>query len=143
MGKGVHDTVRFFKERYGEKDLTVIAIGPGGENLVRFACWVNEHDCASGRGGTGCVGGSKLLKAIVVKAPRRIPKAADTAAWKAAHKRALATIMEATEKGYTNGAGGLQWGDIYAMVDMVRKIAFREGIGAVLADGAEPTAPAR
>ena len=40
-GKGVHDTVKYFKNLYGEKDLTVIAIGPGGEKLSRFACWVN------------------------------------------------------------------------------------------------------
>ncbi|MCS6992208.1 MAG: aldehyde ferredoxin oxidoreductase family protein [Anaerolineales bacterium] len=92
-GKGVHDTVRYFKEKYGEKDLTVIAIGPAGENLVRYACWVNENDRASGRGGTGCVGGSKHLKAIVIKAEKVITKAADREAWKAAHKRALECIM--------------------------------------------------
>ncbi len=92
-GKGVHDTVKHFKEKYGEKDLTVIAIGPAGENLVKFACWVNENDRASGRGGTGCVGGSKKLKAIVVKAEKKMPKAADKDAWKSAHERALKAIM--------------------------------------------------
>ncbi len=92
-GKGVHDTVKYFKEKYGEKDLTVIAIGPAGENLVRFACWVNENDRASGRGGTGCVGGSKNLKAIVIKAEKKITKAEDREAWKAAGKRALECIM--------------------------------------------------
>ena len=50
-GKGVHDTVKYFKEKYGEKDLTVITIGPAGENLVKFANWMNEDDRASGRGG--------------------------------------------------------------------------------------------
>lgn len=274
-GKGVHDTVKFFRERYGEKDLSVIAIGPAGENLVKFACWVNENDRASGRGGTGCVGGSKLLKAVVIKSAKKMPKAANLDAWKPAQKRALATIMdernitsprkgglsvygtnvlmnitsamgalptknsmltsfgpsaekisgeyvkehilvedptchacpvackkeveikegpwkglrmesveyepawslgancgnddintvaklidmcndygmdaielghplsiymEATERGYTNGAGGLAWGDTMAMVEMARKIAMREGIGNVMADGAEATA---
>ncbi len=274
-GKGVHETVKYFKEKYGEKDLTVIAIGPGGENLVRFACWVNENDRASGRGGTGCVGGSKNLKAIVVKAPKKMPKAKDRDAWKPAHQRALATIMdeknvtsprkgglsvygtnvlmnivsnigalptrnsqltsfgekaervsgewvkehilvedptchacpvackkeveikegpfaglhmesleyepawafgancdnddaaaiaklidlcndysldaietgnvlsmymEASEKGYTNGSGGLRWGDTMGMVETVRKIAFREGVGNVLAESTERAA---
>lgn len=92
-GKGVHDTVKYFKEKYGEKDLTVIAIGPAGENLVKFACWVNEDDRASGRGGTGCVGGSKNLKAIVVKAEKTLTKAANRDAWKSAHERALKGIM--------------------------------------------------
>jgi aldehyde:ferredoxin oxidoreductase len=69
-GKGVHDTVKHFQQKYGEKDLTVITIGPSGEKLALFANWMNEDDRSSGRGGTGCVGGSKLLKAVVIKAPR-------------------------------------------------------------------------
>lgn len=93
-GKGVHDTVKHFQNKYGEKDLTVIAIGPAGENLVKFACWVNENDRASGRGGTGCVGGSKNLKAIVVKAEKKLIKAADREKWKAAHEKALKEIMD-------------------------------------------------
>jgi aldehyde:ferredoxin oxidoreductase len=93
-GKGVHDTVKYFQDKYGEKDLTVIAIGPAGENQVKFACWINEDDRASGRGGTGCVGGSKNLKAIVVKAKKAIVKASDREKWKEAHKTALAEIMD-------------------------------------------------
>lgn len=93
-GKGVHETVKFFQKKYGEKDLSVIAIGPGGEKLSRFACWVNENDRASGRGGTGCVGGSKNLKAIVVKAEKNIPRAHDLEKWKVAHAKALAELMD-------------------------------------------------
>src|SRR5512136_2352532 len=47
-GKGVHDTVKYFKKKYGEQDLSVIAIGQGGEKLSRFAAWINENDRASG-----------------------------------------------------------------------------------------------
>ncbi|MBI5293830.1 MAG: aldehyde ferredoxin oxidoreductase family protein [Chloroflexi bacterium] len=93
-GMGVHDTVKHFKEKYGEKDLTVITIGPAGENLVKFASWINENDRASGRGGTGCVGGSKNLKAVVVKAEKKIVKAENREKWKAAHSKALAEIMD-------------------------------------------------
>lgn len=93
-GKGVHETVKFFQNKYGEKDLSVISIGQAGENLVKFACWVNEDDRASGRGGTGCVGGSKNLKAIVIKAEKKLVKAADREKWKAAHDKALAEIMD-------------------------------------------------
>ncbi len=103
-GKGIHETIRILKERYGEKDLSVTAIGPAGENLVRYAAWINENDRAAGRGGTGTVGGSKLLKAIVVQSARNIPKATDRDAWKAAHKRALATIMD--EKNITSPRKG-------------------------------------
>ncbi|MCA9932782.1 MAG: aldehyde ferredoxin oxidoreductase family protein [Ardenticatenaceae bacterium] len=93
-GKGVHDTVKHFQDMYGEKDLTVISIGQAGENLVKYACWVNEDDRASGRGGTGCVGGSKNLKAVVIKAKKNMPKPANKDAWKDAHSRALAVIMD-------------------------------------------------
>jgi aldehyde:ferredoxin oxidoreductase len=105
-GKGVHDTIAHFKDKYGGEDLTVIAIGQAGENLVRYAAWVNEDDRASGRGGTGCVGGSKLLKAIVIKAAKTLPTPVDKGAWKPAHQRALATIMD--EKNITApNKGGL------------------------------------
>jgi aldehyde:ferredoxin oxidoreductase len=93
-GKGVHETVKFFQEKYGEKDLSIIAIGQAGEKLSRFACWINENDRASGRGGTGCVGGSKNLKAVLIKATKKMPKALDHDAWKAAHTKALAELMD-------------------------------------------------
>lgn len=92
-GMTVHEAMDYFKEKHGEDDLTVISIGPAGENLVKFACWINEDDRASGRGGTGCVGGSKNLKAVVIKAKKKITKADDRDAWKPVHRRALETIM--------------------------------------------------
>lgn len=103
-GLGVHDTVKFFQNKYGEKDLSVIAIGPGGEKLSRFANWMNEDDRSSGRGGTGCVGGSKNLKALVIKGVKKLTKAEDREAWKEAHKRALAMIMD--EKNVTSPRKG-------------------------------------
>ncbi len=92
-GKGSHETIRTLTDRHGD-DVSVIAIGQASENLVRYGCWVNEHDRVSGRGGTGAVGGSKNLKAVVIKSKKRMPKPADKDAFKAAHKRALAAIME-------------------------------------------------
>lgn len=92
-GKGVHETVRVLLDRYGE-DVSVIAIGPAGENLVRYASFINENDRASGRGGTGCVAGSKRLKAIVIRAPKAMPRPKDRDAFKRAHARALAAIMD-------------------------------------------------
>jgi aldehyde:ferredoxin oxidoreductase len=103
-GRGVHETIKQLKEKYGEKDLTVIAIGPAGENMVKYGCWMNEDDRASGRGGTGAVGGSKNLKAVVVKAKKKLTKPVDNDAWKVAHSRALATIMD--EKNVTSPRKG-------------------------------------
>lgn len=96
-GKGVHKTRDVLLERHGndkQDDISVIAIGQAGENQVKFANWMNEHDRASGRGGTGCVGGSKNLKAVVIKATKKFPQPANREAWNEAHKQALATIMD-------------------------------------------------
>ncbi|WP_423226696.1 aldehyde ferredoxin oxidoreductase family protein [Candidatus Amarolinea aalborgensis] len=95
-GKHVHETIQILQERHGgPKDLSVITIGPAGENLVKFGCWMNENDRASGRGGTGCVGGSKHLKAIVIKGDHADrPRPADKEAFKAAQKVALQQLMD-------------------------------------------------
>ncbi|MDP2950004.1 MAG: aldehyde ferredoxin oxidoreductase N-terminal domain-containing protein, partial [Chloroflexota bacterium] len=87
-GKGAHATVKALQERHG-KDVSVVTIGQAGENGVRFAAWVNENDRVSGRGGTGAVGGSKNLKALVIKAAKKMPRPKDRDAFKGAHANAL------------------------------------------------------
>ena len=54
--------------------------------------------------------------------------------------QSLSAYMEATQRGYTNGDGGLQWGDVMSMVAALEKTACREGVGDVLAEGAEGVA---
>jgi aldehyde:ferredoxin oxidoreductase len=93
-GKGVHETIRILKERYGDKDLSVSAIGQAGEKRVRFAAWVNEDDRAFGRGGVGAVGGSKQLKAIVIRGARKTSQVADADAWKQVRRKALDSIRD-------------------------------------------------
>lgn len=93
-GRGIHETVAFFRERYGEKDLSVNAIGPAGERGNRFAAWLNEDDRAFGRGGTGAVGGAKRLKAIVIRAARARSTVDDPDRWKAVRRRALDVIRD-------------------------------------------------
>ncbi|NDJ54973.1 MAG: aldehyde ferredoxin oxidoreductase family protein [Chloroflexi bacterium] len=92
-GKNVHEVVPFFQEKFEEeKNISIITIGTAGENMVKFAAWLNEHDRASGRGGTGAVGGSKMLKAIVIKSEQNMPKAADPDRDKEARKAALGVL---------------------------------------------------
>ncbi|MDD3852829.1 MAG: aldehyde ferredoxin oxidoreductase family protein [Syntrophomonadaceae bacterium] len=50
-----------------DEEAKVACIGPAGENLVKFACIMNEYHRAAGRSGVGAVMGSKNLKAIVVR----------------------------------------------------------------------------
>ena len=55
------------REEVGEPRARVAGIGPAGENLVRYACILNENKHANGRNGLGAVMGSKNLKAIAVR----------------------------------------------------------------------------
>ncbi len=93
-GLGIHETVRILKERHGGKDVSVNAIGPAGENLSRFAAWVNEDDRAFGRGGTGAIGGVKKLKAIVIAASHKKSVVSDPAAWKQVRRETLDMIRD-------------------------------------------------
>jgi len=55
------------------KRIKIMAIGPAGENLVRFACPINERYHAAARGGAGAVLGAKNVKALVVDAKSSPP----------------------------------------------------------------------
>ena len=52
----------------------------------------------------------------------------------------MAALMEATEKQILTGADALQWGDSAGMVDFIHKLARREGIGEIAAQGVEALA---
>lgn len=140
-GKHVHETIKILQERHGgEKDLSVITIGPAGETLVKFACWMNENDRSSGRGGTGCVGGSKNLKAIVIKGQHaNRPRPADKEAFKAAQKVALAQLTD--ERFITSPRkGGLSvYGTNSLMNDanVIGALPTRNGQEAAFGDNAE------
>jgi aldehyde:ferredoxin oxidoreductase len=62
-GKSVADTEDWIQDSCN-KPLTIAAIGPAGENLVRYAAIMNNKHRAAGRCGLGAVMGSKRLKAI-------------------------------------------------------------------------------
>jgi aldehyde:ferredoxin oxidoreductase len=65
-GRLTSETQEMIKEEIGDPTISVSAIGPAGENLVRYACIITEYR-AAGRGGLGAVMGSKRLKAIAVR----------------------------------------------------------------------------
>lgn len=66
-GKGVNDTEDGLRSELGIPALRIASIGPAGENLVKFACIMNDKHRAAGRSGVGTVMGSKNLKAIAVR----------------------------------------------------------------------------
>jgi len=73
-GKTVTETDLILRQRHG-KDAHILAIGPAGENRVRYASIMNDLDRAAGRTGNGAVMGAKRLKAIVIRARGKIPVA--------------------------------------------------------------------
>jgi len=66
--------IRAASRRKIDRSFVVACIGPGGENLVRYAGVDSEHR-QSGRGGVGAVLGSKKCKGIVVRGTKKLSMA--------------------------------------------------------------------
>jgi aldehyde:ferredoxin oxidoreductase len=64
-GLGTHETVKTLRANEVPQNAGIACIGPAGENGVRYACIVSTEERVAGRTGSGCVAGSKNLKAIV------------------------------------------------------------------------------
>ena len=86
-------TINVLKKEFGA-GTSVAAIGPAGENLVKYACIMNDNHGAFGRCGLGAVMGSKNLKAVVTKATLT-PPVANPELLKAIYKDVRKKIMEA------------------------------------------------
>lgn len=71
-GQGVFATQRILKERHGVQH-QVAAIGPAGENRVRYASIIHRLANAIGNAGFGGVMGSKNLKAVAVRGTGGVP----------------------------------------------------------------------
>ncbi|RJP17089.1 MAG: hypothetical protein C4520_17680 [Candidatus Abyssobacteria bacterium SURF_5] len=83
-GLGTHETVRKLRSGEVPADAGIACIGPAGENGVRYASIVSTEERVAGRTGSGCVAGTKNLKAIVAVGRRGIPVHDSAAAHEAA-----------------------------------------------------------
>lgn len=76
-GEDSFKTDDILRKRYGEDGIesrvSVAAIGPAGENLVRFAAISNDRGHIVASGGLGAIMGSKNLKAVVVHGNQKVP----------------------------------------------------------------------
>ena len=66
-GKDTNETTTLLEELHGTEGVEVAAIGPAGENLVRYASIVSARSNQAMRLGVGAVMGSKNVKAVVLK----------------------------------------------------------------------------
>ncbi len=70
-GKITGEAQKIIREELGDELVRIAMIGPGGENLVRYANISNELGHFNGRNGMGAVMGSKNLKAIAVRGTKK------------------------------------------------------------------------
>jgi aldehyde:ferredoxin oxidoreductase len=117
-GMDTGDSAAALKGELGDERARIALIGPGGEQLVRFANIVNELVHFNGRNGLGAVMGSKNLKAIAVRGTTRVAAADQEAVqalarWvaEAAKENALAKLLHIQGTAATvtanDAAGGL------------------------------------
>jgi aldehyde:ferredoxin oxidoreductase len=66
-GRTASDTEAAIRRAWGDPQVKVAAIGPAGENRVRFASIQTTPQRSAGRCGLGAVMGSKRLKAVAVR----------------------------------------------------------------------------
>ncbi len=74
-GQPTKETEEMIRQENNDPRIRIASIGPGGENMIKFACIINDLKEAAGRGGTGAVMGSKNLKAIAARG-QKAPEAA-------------------------------------------------------------------
>jgi len=90
-GLDIRQTTVSLRRELADPDLQVAAIGPAGENLVRYSIISCNLARAAGRTGMGAVMGSKKLKAIAVRGDRPV-RPADPEGFKRACARLQSNI---------------------------------------------------
>jgi aldehyde:ferredoxin oxidoreductase len=71
-GRTTAPTQAVIREELGDSRVRVAQIGPGGENLVRYAAIIHDVNRAAGRNGHGALMGSKNLKAVAVRGTQQV-----------------------------------------------------------------------
>jgi aldehyde:ferredoxin oxidoreductase len=108
-GTETYEACQEIREREGVGyDTHVLANGPAGENLVRYACLVHEsklREGVAGRGGAGAVLGSKNVKAIAVQGGDFQPEPVGDLQGRAVQQ--MGRLMDETEMLQEYGTAGL------------------------------------
>jgi aldehyde:ferredoxin oxidoreductase len=109
-GLNTRESQSAIRDELGDQRIRTAQIGPGGENLVRFACIINDLKHAAGRSGMGAVMGSKNLKAVAVRGKLKLElaepeKVSANAKWMAENYRELAGRL--SEYGTSEGVMNL------------------------------------
>ncbi|MCX5911234.1 MAG: aldehyde ferredoxin oxidoreductase, partial [Deltaproteobacteria bacterium] len=114
-GKTTKETVEALQAAEGE-EADVVAIGPAGEKLVRYACLTHfwrGREGVGGRGGIGAVLGSKNVKAVVVKGSRKT---------QVADAQSLKDLVESRKEPLEKGTAGLKNFGTPVLVNMINTV---------------------
>jgi len=164
-GMGSGECIQNLHEQKKNRSISVISIGPAGENLVKFAS-VSVEGHSTGRAGFGAVFGWKNLKAITVTGSGRIPLADSTAVseqnrqWYAMmrdmaqdtagveycrgcplhcaiHGRGTDALLDELGMDSVEAENARRWAVEQGIdtSDLYENIAYRRGVGDALADG--------
>jgi aldehyde:ferredoxin oxidoreductase len=110
-GLDTYETCASVRDREGVGyDTHVLAAGPAGENLVRYACLLHDSEIregVAGRGGSGAVLGSKNLKAVAVREGSFEPELAAGDDLRSLAAGRMAPLMEETTMLQEYGTAGL------------------------------------
>ncbi|MBN2051173.1 MAG: aldehyde ferredoxin oxidoreductase family protein [Spirochaetales bacterium] len=110
-GAGSFKTEDHLKEILEDDRVKIMAIGPAGENLVKYSCVSSERYRQLGRGGIAAVMGSKNLKAVAIRG------------WLDVHVPDVEACMKVAREAHINDAVIAEENDIYqygtpVLVDM-------------------------
>ncbi|UCG66393.1 MAG: hypothetical protein JSW12_05035 [Deltaproteobacteria bacterium] len=95
VGKNTFEVDHMIREELQKKgrEVSVLSIGPAGENLVRFACIFVDRGHIAAHNGVGAVMGSKKLKAVVVDRGKKVVPLKDKEALSRIAKEILANTL--------------------------------------------------
>ena len=103
-GLDTYRTQQAIRDELGDRSVRSACIGPGGENLVKYAAVISDHGRAAGRSGMGAVMGSKKLKAVVCRGKGSVPLA-DKGAFETTAGEILALLKDDVSTQVLNQTG--------------------------------------
>ena len=124
-GKQILETHEGVQKEVSSSSARIAAIGPGGENLVRYASIIHDLNHVAGRCGMGAVMGSKNLKAVAVKGrtPVKIAKPKKLG-YLSAYMAKNVNKLDYNHHNYGTGAAM----DVYEAMGNIPVRNFREGV---------------